>query len=202
MVLLDSSLSMKYHISSITKSCFIHLRRIRQARKCLSAQCLRTVIQAMVISRLDYWNSVFYGLPASTLQPLTTVLHCAAKLIKTLSPRDHITPSLHELHWLPIQARINFKICLLMYRVHTNSFSTYVSSLVKPCSSLQSRWTLQSSPPADFVVTWSLRKFGNRAFALAGPGEWNYTQISWFTVLVVVEASHRIQNFFINIVKG
>src|SRR6218665_1962526 len=104
-----------------------------------------------MLSRLDYCNSVLYGIPASTLQRLTTVLHCAAKLIKNLSPRDHVTPTLRELHWLPIPARINFKICLLMYRVYTNSSPSYVSSL----------------------VTRSIRKFGNRAFALAGPAEWN-----------------------------
>src|SRR6218665_84969 len=109
----------------------------------------------MVRTRLDYCNSVLYGLPASTLQPLTTVLRCAAKLIKNLSPRDHVTPTLRELHLLPIPARINFKICLLTYRVYTNSSPSYVSSLVTPCSSLQSRRALQSSSQADFFVTRS-----------------------------------------------
>src|SRR6218665_1534216 len=93
-VLLDNTLSLKFQIASITKSCFFHLRRIRQVKKSLNENCLRTLVQALVISRLDYCNSVLYGLPASTLQPLTTVLHCAAKLIKNLSPRDHVTPTL------------------------------------------------------------------------------------------------------------
>src|SRR6218665_2710472 len=47
-----------------------------------------------------------YGLPASTLQPITAVLHFAARLIKSLSPRDHVTQTLRELHWLPIPAYI------------------------------------------------------------------------------------------------
>src|SRR6218665_2536433 len=172
-VLLDNTLSLKSQIASITKSCFFHLRRIRQVKKSLIENCLRTLVQALVISRLDYCNSVLYGLPASILQPLTTVLHCAAKLIKNLSPRDHVTPTIRELHWLPIPARINFKICLLMYRVYTNSSPSYFSSLVAPCSSLQSRRALRSSFQADFVVARSIKKFGNRAFALAGPAEWN-----------------------------
>ena len=172
-VLLDNSLSMKTHISSITKSCFFHLRRIRQVKKSLNEKCVRTLVQALVISRIDYCNSVLCGLPASTLQPLTTVLHCAAKLIKNLNPRDHVTPTLRELHWLPIQARINFKICLLMYRIYTSCSPAYLSSLVTPCSSLQSRRGLRSSSQGDFVVTRSLKKLGNRAFALAGPAEWN-----------------------------
>jgi hypothetical protein len=172
-VLLDNSLSMKNQISSITKSCFFHLRRIRQVKKSLNEKCLRTLVQALVISRIDYCNSVLYGLPASTLQPLTTVLHCAAKLIKNLNARDHITPTLRELHWLPIQARINFKICLLMYRIYTHTSPSYLSSLVTLCSSIQSRRGLRSSSQGDFVVTRSLKKLGNRAFALAGPAEWN-----------------------------
>src|SRR6218665_1939360 len=109
-----------------------------------------------IISRLDYCNSDLYGLPASTLQPLTTVLHCAAKLIKNFSPRDHVIHTLCELHLLPILARINFKICPLMYRVYTNSSPSYVSSLVAPCSSLQSRRALRSSSQVDFVVTRSI----------------------------------------------
>src|SRR5688572_28139379 len=172
-VLLDNTLSMKNQISSITKSCFFHLRRLRQVKKSLNEKCLRTLVQALVISRIDYCNSVLYGLPASTLQPLTTVLHYAAKLIKNLTPRDHVSPTLRELHWLPIQARITFKICLLMYRVYTSCSPAYLSSLVTPCSSLQSRRGLRSSSQGDFVVTRSLKKLGNRAFALAGPAEWN-----------------------------
>jgi len=136
-VLLDNTLSLKFQIASITKSCFFHLRRIRQVKKGLNKNCL--LVQALVISRLDYCNSVLYGLPASTLQPLATFLHCAAKLIKNLSPCDHVTLTLRELHWLPIPTRINFKIYLLMYRVYTNSCRPYVSSLVTPCSSLQLR---------------------------------------------------------------
>src|SRR6218665_837977 len=91
-----------------------HLRRIRQVRRCLDETCHRILVQALVISRLDYCNSVPSGLPSSTLQPLSSVLHTAARLIKDLSPRDHITPTLKQLHWLPIHACIAFKISLLI----------------------------------------------------------------------------------------
>src|SRR6218665_1142890 len=76
-------------------------------------------------------------------------------------------PTLRELHWLPMQARVNVKICLSFIRVLTNSSPSYVSSLVTPCSSLQSRRALRSSSHADFVATCAIRTFGNRAFALA-----------------------------------
>ena len=111
------------------------------------------------------------------------MLMCSSKTLRVLEVQSEkfavtnkhvfITPTFRELHWLPIQARINFKICLLMYRIHTNSSHSYDSSLVTSCSSLQSRRALRSSFQADFVVTRSLRKLGNHAFGLAGPPEWN-----------------------------
>src|ERR1043165_9798550 len=67
-VLLDSTLNMTQHISSVARACYFHLRRIRQVKRCLDETCLRILIQALVISR--------------TLQPLASVLHAAARLIK------------------------------------------------------------------------------------------------------------------------
>src|SRR6218665_1002669 len=133
-VLLDFKLNMTQHVSSTTRTCFFHLRRIQQVRRCLDETCCRILVQALVISRLDYCNSVLSGLPLSTLQPLSSVLHTAARLIKDLSPRDHITNTLKQLPWLPIHARIAFKISLLMYHIHSGTSPSYMSSMVTPCS--------------------------------------------------------------------
>src|ERR1043165_1039453 len=121
---------MTQHISSIARACYFHLRRIRQVKRCLNETCLRILIQALVIYRLDYCNSVLSGLPSSTLQPLSSVLHTAARLIKDLGPRDNITPTLKQLHWLPIRARIAFKTCLLMYHIHSGTPPSYMASMV------------------------------------------------------------------------
>ena len=99
-VYLDRNLTMTNDISSVAKACFFHLRRIRQVKRSLNEQCRRVLVQALVMSRLDYCNSVLIGLPASTLHPLTSVLHSAARLVKNLAPFDHITPTLRQLHWL------------------------------------------------------------------------------------------------------
>ena len=164
---------MTHHISAITRACYFHLRRIRQVKRCLNEQCIRTLVQAFVISRVDYCNSVLTGLPSSSLKPLTSVLHAAARLVKDLGPRDHITPTLRQLHWLPIPARINFKICLLMFNIFTGSSPSYLSSLVSPCSSLPARRRLRSTSRDDFVSVRSRLQFGNRAFAISGPTYWN-----------------------------
>ena len=60
------------------------------------------VALALVFSRLDYCNAVLAGLPAATLAPLQRDLHAAARLVNDLLPHDHVTPTLMELHWLPL----------------------------------------------------------------------------------------------------
>ena len=149
------TLSMTNHISTVNKSCFFHLRRIRQIKRCLNEKCLRTLVQALVISRLDYCNSILINLPDTTLHPYTTILHSAARLVKSLKPRDHITPALRQLHWLPIKARISFKICVLMFNIHSGSCPRYMSSLVTPCTTVES--SLRSSAEGDYNLPVSIR---------------------------------------------
>lgn len=172
-VLIDCQLTMVNHVSAVSRACYFHLRRIRQVRRCLNEHCLRILVQALVLSRIDYCNSILTGLPNSTLQPLTSVLHAAARLIKDLQPHDHISPALQQLHWLPIHSRIHFKICLLMYNIYSGSSPQYMSSMVSPCSSILSRKSLRSASKGDYVCTRSCLRFGDRAFSINGPRAWN-----------------------------
>src|SRR6218665_456807 len=78
-----------------------------------------------------------------TLQLLSSVLHAAVRVIKDLSPTDHITPTLKQRHWLPILPRIAFKIFLLMYHIHSGTSPAYISPMATPCSTSGSRETVQ-----------------------------------------------------------
>src|SRR6218665_1609069 len=76
--------------------------------------------------------------------------HCCSSNKRSQS-RDHIIPTLKQLHWLPIHARIAFKISLLMYHIHSGTSPSYMSSMVTPCSASRSRG-LRSSTRGDFAV--------------------------------------------------
>jgi len=84
-----------------------------------------------------------------------------ARLIK-----DHITATPKQLHWLPIHARIAFKISLLVYRNYSGTFPSYMSSMVTPCYASRFRG-LRSSMHGDFAVIRTNLKFGNHAFSVA-----------------------------------
>ena len=56
-MIIDSGLTLVTHVSIVARNCFYQLRRIRQAKKNLDEGSMKTLIQALVLSRLDYCNS-------------------------------------------------------------------------------------------------------------------------------------------------
>ena len=72
------------------------------------------LVSAVVLSRLDCCNANFSGLLMTTLAPLQRVLNTAARIILDLRLGDH---AVRELHWLPVTARIKYKLCLLTHKV-------------------------------------------------------------------------------------
>ena len=81
---------------------------------------MRTIVNALVTSRLDYCNSLLYGSPSSLLSRLQSVQNCAARLTHNVSKFAPSFRLLSTLHWLPMKHRIAFKILLITYKaVHT-----------------------------------------------------------------------------------
>jgi len=77
-VWIDSELSMRDHISRTCQSCFYHLRRLRSIRKLLWQDVTIQLVCALVLSLLDYCNSVLAGLPVLYTRVSSAGLHAAA----------------------------------------------------------------------------------------------------------------------------
>ena len=95
----------------------------------------------MIISRLDYCNSAFVGLPADQVARLQRIQNNAARLVMKKRTRDQVTPLLKELHWLPVKFRYQYKIATLAYRHFEGSLPPYFSSSLctyEPSRSLRS----------------------------------------------------------------
>ena len=118
------------HITKTSSAAFYYLYNIRRIRKYLSKECTETLIHAFISSRLDYCNSLLYGLPAYQIQKLQRVQNSAARLVFHESKFCHITPLLRALHWLPVAYRIVFKILLLTFKAIHKLAPTYISELV------------------------------------------------------------------------
>ena len=109
---LDSNLYMRDHNTNVCKAAFFYLHKIRRIKKYLSRDSLLTLVHAFITSRLDYCNALLYGLPNEQIAKLQRVRNAAARLIMDIGKYSHITPAPYELHWLPVQARIHFKILI------------------------------------------------------------------------------------------
>ena len=114
-VWLDSALSMDVQINNICKTAFYHLRNIAKIRKFLTHRQCEILIHAFISSKLDYCNVLLSGLQQSRIDRLQHVQNSAARLLTATSRYDHVTPVLRSLHWLPVSARIDFKILLCYF---------------------------------------------------------------------------------------
>src|SRR6218665_3716493 len=115
--MLQSDLSMKARVARTVSRCFRPLRLLKGCIKSLPFKAVRAAVAAFLTSQVDRWNSLLVGMPKCLLDCLQSVLNAAARLLCNRIKYDHITPLLRDvLHWLPVPLRIEFKICLLVYK--------------------------------------------------------------------------------------
>lgn len=170
-VRLDQTLSMHEQISSVSRACFLELRRIASLRPFLSRDAILKLVVASVLSRLDYCNSALFGLPDDQILRLQRIQNSAARFVMGKKKYDHVTPLLRELHWLPVKARCEYKIAVLAYRHFDGTLAPYLSNLL--CAHEPPR-TLRSSREKRLVLPKvQLKSAGERSFRFAAPSVWN-----------------------------
>jgi len=96
-IMLDAEVTMSKHVSAVVKASFAALRRIRSVRRSVPRRALLTLIQALMVSKIDYCNSVLAGVSDTLLRRLQSVLNAAARLVFS-ARSEHTTSLLRELH--------------------------------------------------------------------------------------------------------
>ena len=150
------------------RSAYLAMRQIASICRYLTEKNTVQLMCSLVLSRLDYCNATLAGLPATHIARLQRIQNNAA-LQK--SKRQHVTPLLKQLHWLPIQTRIDYKLATLAFRHFDGSLPQYLSSrldIYQPSRSLRS-----SNDRLLRVPGWKLKSFGYRSFSYQGPVVWN-----------------------------
>ncbi len=145
--MIDDQLTFSDHIAKTARSCRIALFNIKKIRPFLSEHASQLLVQAFVLSRLDYCNALLAGLPASSIKLLQLIQNAAARLIFNEPKRMQVTPLIINLHWLPIAARIKFKALMFGYKTTTGSAPLYLN------------WLLQTYVPSRSLCSANERHF-------------------------------------------
>ena len=123
-------MTLQKHITNICRSVNIHIRKINSIRSYLSHTAVRTLVQSIVIARLDYYNSVCIGFPMNRLQRLQLAQNSATHVISQTKRYTSITHILNELHWLSINKRCQFKIRLLTFKSLSGCAPEYLCDML------------------------------------------------------------------------
>ena len=147
------------------------MSNIARIRPYINKEACGHAVRTLISTRLDYANSLLFGIRAVDIQRLQRVQNRAAKLVFQVGKYEHVTPLLNELHWLPIGRRITFKILMLVYNcLHRNSPS-YLYNLI---THRNSRPGLRSSSDASILhIPRSNTSSGPNAFMVFAPKLWN-----------------------------
>ena len=159
------------------RSGYYQLRQLRPLVRSMSSDAVKTLVQAFISCRLDYCNSIFYGItndlmsrcgiigpPPSNVSP--------RRICTGTDPPDHITPVLQELHWLPVRRRVDFTMATLVYLSLSGMAPPYLAADCQLVSD-KDRRQLRSANSRTCVVRRTCSSCGDRCFAAAGPRLWN-----------------------------
>lgn len=172
-IFLDANLSFETQIQHTVRMSNYHLKNLAFVKKYLDQNQMLMLIHNHVISKLDYCCSLYYSVPNYMLRKLQLVMNRAARLIEGLSRRDRITPALIRLHWLPIKARIVFKMCVIVYQALKSGRPRYIRELLSSFHA-ETTVTLRHHTEQHRLAEPSFNtEVGRKAFSRSAPRLYN-----------------------------
>ena len=185
-ITLDQNLSLDQHVTNIVKSSNFNIRALRHIRPMLDRTVANTVACSIVSAKIDYCNSLLYGASAKNIQKLQRVQNTLARVVSGVKRRDHIKPVLRDLHWLPVQQRIEYKVALITYKVLNSGQPHYLHSLMKeykPARQLRSEGQRLLAKPCGLTSA-----LASRSFTCS-------TETVWNSLPEVVRKTEHLQTF-------
>ena len=170
---LDAYLSMKEHIKIKSQKAMFSIHKIKHIRQYLTQDACQQLVSSLVMSHLDYCNSLLTSLPNCDIAKYQRIQNLAAKLVLKKSKYDSWTDAFRSLHWLPIKERIIFKLMLLVHNALDLKSPTYIRNMLSLKEA--NRRGLQSENLSQIlnVPMTKCKTFADRAFSVAAPKNWN-----------------------------
>ena len=172
---LDPTLSMNAQVKAVIKASNFHIRALRHVRQGLTLESTKMIALGLVTSRLDYCNSLLYGTSKTNTAKLQRVQNDLARVVLRAAWNSSSKPLLKQLHWLPVQQRITFKIALITFNVRSSEQPSYLHSLLDNYTPSRN---LRSEGQHLLRVPFRKSAAARRSFCFAAPTIWNSLSLS------------------------
>jgi hypothetical protein len=160
----NRSLTISDHVKHLRQSTFYQVQRIKSLKHCISFVNREILTHAFITSRLDFCNSLFFGSSTSLLMGVKTILGATAKALVGMHPMLSNTTIFLKLHWLPVDARINYKLAMIGFKILHHQAPQYFNDITQY---VHARDTRAASAPLltsnIYSQTSRLKKYGDRS---------------------------------------
>ena len=155
---------------------FLSTTTVAQSTSVAGTESTTTLVHAFVTSRVDYCSCLLANAPHKWTDKLQCVMNTAARIITQTRKYDRgLTNILHnKLHWLDVQQRVKFRLCVTVYKCINGLAPPYLAELCRPVATVQRRRHLRSAAQGQLVDPgYKMSTYGKRAFSHAGPAAWH-----------------------------
>ena len=170
---------MSIHISNLCKTVNFHIRNLWRIglRRFITQDACHHAVRALVLSRIDYANSLLFGAREADIKRLQRLQNKAARLVFACGRERCSVELLNTLHWLQVKDRICFKIMLFVYKCVMNIAPSYLCDHITVLSDIltvENRPRLRSASDATkLMIPRSRKRAGDHSFVVAAPRLWN-----------------------------
>ena len=129
----DHLMNLDAQVNTVSQVCHINQRNLNRIASKLSYELKIQLVHSNILCHIDYCNAVYSGLTEYNLQKLQKIQNNAVRFIFDLhgsKKREHITPYLKRLHFLPVRFRIRYKIALMVFKIINNLAPDYLKNLI------------------------------------------------------------------------
>ena len=153
-----SCLNMSKQVSNTISSCYYHIRDLRRIRHHLTKSVAITLCNALVGSKINNCNLLYYEINDKQMQRLQGVQNTLCRIVTRTHHFSSITGPLMSLYWLPVKFRVHFKLRLVTYKVYKNKCSAYLENYVQPYRSISRGY--RQNVLCCYIYISNIRHFG------------------------------------------
>ena len=177
-IMIDENMNMRRQVADVRKKCSWQLSNLYKIRRYLTVNLKIMLVKTLVISKLDYCNALYAGLPKTQIKKLNGILRNCIRFIYDLQTQygEDLDKYFVKAHILPMDKRIQFKVCLFVHKALHAKVPGYLESIIKvyhpAISSLRNAKDtyLLASPPLSSLKN---KKLSAQQFSHHAPALWN-----------------------------